>query len=212
MNSIQRNLGGSGIFATRCALLAWLTLFTGCGSFFVNPTLNSMKVTPAGVFVQSGHALPMTATAIYSDGKTQNMTGAATWTSSHPNVATVSRGGVVSGLITGSTTIAVSYQSVSAGTMVTVAATPLISIEVSPVTATVKAGQTLRYTATGTFGGGATENVTGNVTWTSSDTSVATVSGGVATAKSVSAIGQAQIYAGSGSAVSQPVTLVVYPQ
>jgi trimeric autotransporter adhesin len=152
----------------------------------------------------------MTATAIYSDGKTQN--GAATWTSSNPKVASLSRDGVVSGLITGSATIAVSYQSVSACTMVTVSATPLISIEVSTLTATVKAGQTLPYTATGTFGGGATGNVTGNVTWTSSDTSVATVSGGVATAKSVSEISEAQIYAGSGSAASQPVTLVVYPQ
>jgi hypothetical protein len=54
MNSRQRNLGRSGVFATRCALLAWLTVFTGCGSFFVNPTLSGMKVTPAGVFVPSG--------------------------------------------------------------------------------------------------------------------------------------------------------------
>ncbi len=211
MNWRERNLRRSGMLES-CALLAFVTVLTGCGSFFVNPTLASMKVSPAGLFVQSGHTQQMTATAIYSDGKTQNLTGAANWTSSSPSVATVTSNGVVSGLITGSTMISVSYQSVTGSTLVTVSAAPLTSIEVSPVTATIKTGQTVRYTATGTFQGGATQNVTGSVTWASSDTNVATVSGGVATAKSVSGISQTQIYATSGGIVSQPVTLVVYPQ
>ncbi len=213
MDRIKRNRRQRGAFAMSCALLVFVTAFTGCGSsFFVNPTVSSMKVTPSGLFVQSGHSQQMTATAIYSDGKTQNITGAANWTSSNSKVANVTSSGMVSGLITGSATITVSYQSITASTMVTVSAAPLISIEVSPATATVKSGQTLRYTATGTFRGGSTQNVTGTITWTSSDTSVATVAGGLATAKSVSATSQAQIYASSGSVVSEPVTLVVYPQ
>ncbi len=212
MNLIKRNLQRPGTVAISCALLVFVTVFTGCGSFFVNPTVTGMKISPTSLFVQSGHTEQMTATAIYSDGTSKIITGSANWTSNNPKIATVSSSGVLSGLITGSATISASYQSIAGSTLVTVSAAPLTSIEVSPVTAIVRAGQTLRYTATGTFLGGATQNVTGSVTWTSSDTSVAVVSGGVATAKAVLAISQVEIYASAGSILSQPVTLVVYPQ
>lgn len=212
MNLIKGNLQRPGTVAISCALLVFVTVFTGCGSFFVNPTVTGMKISPTSPFVQSGRTEQMTATAIYSDGTSKIITGSANWTSNNPKTATVSSSGVLSGLITGSATISASYQSIAGSTLVTVSAAPLTSIEVSPVTAIVRAGQTLRYTATGTFLGGATQNVTGSVTWTSSDTSVAVVSGGVATAKAVLAISQVEIYASSGSILSQPVTLVVYPQ
>ena len=65
---------------------------------------------------------------------------------------------------------------------------PLVdSISVSPTTQTVADGQTVQFTATGTYGHGnnhpsTTQNITNQVTWTSSSTAVATVnSAGVAT-------------------------------
>ncbi len=213
MNPMKQNSWRSERIVISCALLVCMTVFTGCGgSFFVDPTLTGIQLSPANPFVQSGRTQQMKAIATYSDGTSKIVTGSANWTSNDAKVANVSASGMLSGLITGSATISVFYQSVTGSTRVTVSAAPLTSIEVSPATASVRAGQTLRYTATGTFLGGATQNVTGNVVWTASDTSVATVSGGVATTKSVPAIRQTQIYASSGSTRSEPVILVVYPQ
>jgi uncharacterized protein YjdB len=212
MGSAKRSLKILKTAAFGCALASLATIFTGCGgSFFVDPTVTGVKVAPATPFVQSGRTQQMAATAIYSDGSTKNITGSATWTSSNSKVATVNSAGVVSGLISGSATITVSNGTVSGSTLVTVSAAPLTSIEVTPLSASVTSGQELRFSARGTFQGGQTQDITSRVTWTSTDSNVATIKGGLATAQRVYVVSQVQIYAASGNIVSQPVTLVVYP-
>jgi uncharacterized protein YjdB len=62
----------------------------------------------------------------------------------------------------------------------------LISIQVTPATATVDVGATVQFTAIGTYSHGGhpttTKNVTDQVTWASVETSVATInSAGLAT-------------------------------
>jgi len=57
----------------------------------------------------------------------------------------------------------------------------LQSITVSPTTATIGKGQTQQFTATGSYNDGSQQNITATANWTSSNTSVATVSGGLAT-------------------------------
>lgn len=52
----------------------------------------------------------------------------------------------------------------------------LLSIAVTPATATIRPGGTQQYTATGTFSDGTTHNISSLVTWHSSDTTVATIS------------------------------------
>jgi hypothetical protein len=65
----------------------------------------------------------------------------------------------------------------SAGTAPT-----LNSIAVTPSGATVPAGATQQFTATGTYSDGSTANITSQVTWASSNTGVATIAaGGLAT-------------------------------
>lgn len=61
------------------------------------------------------------------------------------------------------------------------------SIAVTPALATVTAGQTLQFAATGTWSGGATWDLTDEVTWTSSQAAVATVSNQAATTGLVTA-------------------------
>lgn len=74
---------------------------------------------------------------------------------------------------------------VSAGTTSGAAALPsniLTSIAVTPSTVFVAPGSTRQFTATGTYNNGSKLNLNGTATWTSSATSVATVSsGGLAT-------------------------------
>ena len=61
----------------------------------------------------------------------------------------------------------------------------LVSIAVSPTNATVTTGGSQQYTAIGTYSNGSTQNITGQVTWASTNTAVATVnSAGLVTAVS----------------------------
>src|SRR3989441_66197 len=68
--------------------------------------------------------------------------------------------------------------------VLTVTAAALKSIAVTPANKTLKPADTQQYTATGTFTDGSTQDLTGSVTWASSDTTVATITttGGLATA------------------------------
>ncbi len=55
------------------------------------------------------------------------------------------------------------------------AAQTLLSLAVTPNPGTVQAGSTLQFTATGNYSDGSTQNLTTTATWTSSNTSVATI-------------------------------------
>src|SRR5271154_5410555 len=58
----------------------------------------------------------------------------------------------------------------------------LTALTVAPTSASVVAGSTQQFTVTGLFGDGTTQDETASVTWTSSNSAVATIaSGGVAT-------------------------------
>ena len=82
----------------------------------------------------------------------------------------------------------------------------LVSIAVTPANSFVAQGTTLQFIATGTFSDNTTQNLTAMVTWTSSNTGVATVSTtGLATS---AATGATTITAASGS-ISGSATLTV---
>lgn len=63
--------------------------------------------------------------------------------------------------------------------------TAIISMSVTPTNNLVTPGGTANFYATGTLGNGSTADVTSSVTWTSSNTGVATISAGVVTGVSV---------------------------
>ena len=64
-------------------------------------------------------------------------------------------------------------------------AATLTSIAVTPANPSIEVGGTQQFTATGTYSDGSTQNLTGSVTWASSNTGVATInSAGLATAVS----------------------------
>jgi hypothetical protein len=65
-----------------------------------------------------------------------------------------------------------------------VTVTPITSIAVTPGSASNLTGNTVQFTATGTFGDGTTQNLTSTAAWTSSDMEVANVTAGLATALS----------------------------
>ena len=63
---------------------------TGATSLGVIVTLKSMTITPVNPSIANGTNLQLTATGIFSDGSTQNLTASASWSSSSGAIATVS--------------------------------------------------------------------------------------------------------------------------
>lgn len=171
-------------------------------------TLKSIAVTPANTSLATGATQQYTATGTYSNGTTQNITNSVTWTSNNTGTATISTTGLAKGAAAGSATITATSGSVMGSTGLTVTATTLKSIAVTPANASIAAGSTEQYTVTGTYSNGTTQNITSSVTWTSSNTSAATISGsGLASAV---AAGTTTITATLGS-VAGSTTLTVTP-
>lgn len=159
----------------------------GCSGFFISPSLSSIFVTPASASVAVNSTVQLTATGKYSDGSQNTLSGSSIgWTSSDTTVATItSPGGLVTGVSSGTATITVSDQGVT-GTA-TVSVTPA---NVTNLVITTTAGSTMP-TNTATISGtpgtlqfyayanmSASQDVTSAVTWTSSNTTVATIGNG----------------------------------
>jgi hypothetical protein len=92
--------------------------------------------------------------------------------------------------------------------VLTVTAATLKSIAVTPASASIATGQTQQFIATGTYTDGSTANITSACSWTSSTTSVATISDGVATAVGV---GTTNIMA-SLSGITSPAAVLTVTQ
>ena len=144
--------------------------------------LSLLQVTPATATVAAETATQFNAIGVFSDGSTQNLTSSVSWTSSPASVATVSNAsptkGLATGVAAGNATITALFAGQSGAAALTVTNATLSSISVTPDPASISLGGTQQFTATGTFSDGTTENLTAQVTWTSSEVSVATISPG----------------------------------
>ena len=193
------------------------------GSFSDSTTLNvsgatiqSISVSPASPGIAPSTSQRFTATGTFSDGSTQNITTVSTWQSSNTAAATVSNSpgnyGLATGVAQGMSTISASFtspagSSATGSTSLDVSNATLQSIAVTPANAVIAPAGAVQYTAIGSFSDGSTQNLNTVATWSSSQTSVATISSS-GSASGVSS-GSADITASLGSVTSTPVTLTV---
>lgn len=149
--------------------------------------VGSVSVTPTSSTLVTGATA--TLTAITYDANGNPLTGrTVAWSSTAPGIATVSGSGVVTAVAPGTATITATSGGKTGSATITVTApapVPVASVVVSPATATIDVGATTTFSATTLDASGHT--LTGRVVdWSSSNQSVATVSGsGVVTAVSV---------------------------
>ncbi len=138
--------------------------------------LLSLAITPVDPSVALGSTVQFTASGTFSDNSVQNLTAAATWTSSDQTVATVSnqmgQAGLATTLKAGPTTIGATVNGVSASSTLTVTAAVLTGITVTPLNPSIAKGTYLQCTAIGTYSDNTTQDVTTQVTWQSSSASV----------------------------------------
>ena len=123
-------------------------------------------------------SLQYAATALFSDGSTKDASSTATWSSSNTSVAVVSTTGLASGIGLGTTNIGATFNGIAA-TSEPLAVDQLNSITVSPSPAAQPLGSDQQFFAVGnfTFAAGGTSNldISGQVTWNSSNPNVATI-------------------------------------
>jgi trimeric autotransporter adhesin len=187
-------------------------LLTDCGgnsnsSNNSPPTLVSIAVTPATDTIPVGTFLQFTATGTYSNGSTQNLTSTASWSSSTSAVASIATGGLATAATIGSTTVTATSGSVSGNTSLTVATNSLVSLQIADGDVTIANGTSHQFTALGIFNDGSRNDLTNTVTWGTSQSSIATISG-TGRASSVNT-GTTNISASMGSISAPAVTLTV---
>ena|SRR5437588_11973818 len=164
-----------------------LLAFTACHGFFVNPKLTSITVSPQSPAVVKGSTQQFTAVGNNDDGSTTNKLPNLTWTSSNTQIARIDTSGVATTVSAGSSTITATSGTLTGTTTLTVTNAAPTSLTVSPSTATIAtAGETTQLHATENFADGSTQDVTNSATWSSDNTTIATVSNsGLVTGQSI---------------------------
>ncbi len=192
--------GGGGPRGQATALTAGSTTikatysgFTGTATLTVtSAVLTSITVSPATNAVPVGVRFTYSATAVYSDGTTKDVTTAASWTSSATAVAQVSDAGPTRGQATalkaGTATITAAFGGLTGKATLTVTTATLAKVEVTPATSTLSVGSTVVLKAYGVYSDGSKFEVTTLAAWSSADTTVVTVVTGSSTAGQATAL------------------------
>jgi len=203
--SIATVTPGVGGHATVKGIKVGTTTVTAAGSGLTGSTmvtvtaatLTSIGVTPMEPSLAAGTSSQLTATGVFSDATTMNLSTQVTWSTSAVGIATVDGSGLLRGVATGTAKITASMGSASGSTNVTITSAVLRSIEVAPLDPSLAAGLKQQLTATGVFSDGSKQNLTADVTWSSGAENEATVTpAGLVTAV---AVGTATITATKGA-------------
>ncbi len=113
------------------------------------PSIISIAVTPASQTISAGSTQQFSATGMYSNGGTQDVTAAAAWESSDTNVATINAAGLATAVNAGSATISATLSSVTGTATLIVPSMPL-TITVPPLyTAVLNQPYSASMTASG---------------------------------------------------------------
>lgn len=136
--------------------------------------VTKITLTPASLTMAIDEERALSATATYSDGSIKSVTGAV-WTSSDPDVATVSNSGTVTARAAGNASIVAEAGEAKASVPVTVTALTLASISLAPATETLEPGESVQLEAEGTYSDGNSHTLSSEVSWTSSAPMIASV-------------------------------------
>ena len=178
----------------------------------VSPTSNCSQFTAQTVSVPATIQLSLTTWGVFQDGTTLDLTSSSNWTSSNASAATVGNGAANGGIVTGmapgtTTTISASFSGQTGTATVNVTSATLVSIIVSPSSATIPLGSSQQFTAIGNFTSGPPISITNQVTWNSTTPSVAVIK---STGNAFSASrGTTGITASLDGVTSTPVNLMV---
>jgi subtilisin-like proprotein convertase family protein len=154
----------------------------------------------------------LSATGLYSDDSSKDVTAQLTWASGNASIATVSTTGLVTAVASGTTSVSGSVGTVSETATVTVAAAAVTAVAVAPTTANLPLGRTVQLVAAAAYSDGTTSDVTQQATWTSGTPANVTVSAtGLAAAAPSAPVGGASAVAAAFGGMNATATLTLAP-
>ncbi len=172
--------------------------------------LASLVVAPDSPQAQIGATQQFVAIGTFTDGSSADLTAQATWASSSTAIASInSRSGLALVNAAGTASIGATVGSISARTNLVGQPARLVSIAVSPSSASLNVGGTQQLQAIGTYSDRSTADITSAVAWTSESSAIALVTAGRVSAASP---GSTTVRAtGAGGIVSSGVSITVNP-
>jgi hypothetical protein len=186
-STISNDAGSHGL--AHSVALGTTTITATLGSKSGSATLTvtsavlvSVEVTPTNASIALGTGQQFSATGTFTDGTVQDLTTEAFWSSSALTAQVSNSAGTqgrADSVAVGSTTISATHSGITGSTTLTISGATLTSIDVAPALSSIALGTTQTFTATGTFTDGSVQDLTSQVTWSSSNAAVATVSNGV---------------------------------
>ncbi len=214
----MNGVGSEGLASTvgvgTTTITATLGAITSSGiTLTVTPaTLVSIAVTPATPSVAVGAQQQFVATGTYTDSTTQTITNTVTWSSTSTGVATISGTGLATVVGAGSTTIQAVLSGKTGSTVLTGNSVTLNSIAITPTNPTLSSiGATQQFSATATYSDASNSDITSTCAWSSSATSVATISnaGGTEGRATTVATGTSNITCTKSSVTSNTAVITV---
>jgi len=177
----------------------------------VNGAALSAISIAGGASLAAGSSEQLSAQGTYTDSSTQTITSQVTWQSSDTTIATVNSSGMLTSLKAGTVAITATMSSITGNANVTVTSAVLTAINVGTPSPSLASGGTEQLTATGIYSDNSTQSITTQVSWSSSDSTVAGVNGaGLLTAfkaGSVTVMASMSGVSGSGTVVVNAPTL-----
>jgi trimeric autotransporter adhesin len=138
-------------------------------------TITSIHVSPATASLAKGTNLQLAASAVLTDGSSQDVTNSVTWSSNQASVCTVNASALASAVNTGTCSATATSGAASGSATLTVTPATLSNITITPPNPSVNSGGSLQLKATGTFSDGSTQDMTSSLTYSSSKPAVAFV-------------------------------------
>ncbi|AEM79928.1 S8 family serine peptidase [Thermoanaerobacter wiegelii] len=137
-----------------------------------------ISVDPPSITVPAGKAMPIAVYNHFSDGSQVDVTNYTKFIIANPLIADYTMG-VVKGLSKGSTVLTAVYNNSALNVPITVTDPVLENIQVQPSSIEIKVGETTQIEVTANYSDGTTKDVTKDATYTSQDSSIATVNQGL---------------------------------
>jgi hypothetical protein len=133
--------------------------------------LTAIEVSPAREAVTKGTNLRYAAFGTYSDGSTLDITGQVRWSSQNVQVAALGSDGVAHAIQLGTATVRATLGGISGETVLMVSPATVTALMVMSPGASQPKGATVQLGAMATLSDGVTQDVTTQVSWTSSNPS-----------------------------------------
>jgi len=111
--------------------------------------------------------LSLSATGLYSDGSSQNLSNQVSWSNADSGILSIDASGLVQPQATGSSIVSASLAGITANTLVTISNAVLTRIEIATTSTTLSLGKQQALLALGHYNDGSLQDITEQVTWQS---------------------------------------------